>query len=217
MVFDDLFAPPVAVGHMRPATAQADALLPCELDCVRGAVVERRREFAAGRQLARRLMGGFGINAGPLLPGADRAPRWPAGVVGTITHTRRFVLVAVARSEDVLSLGCDIEDDQELPREIVPMILAPAEQARLQDSGPSVTNEARLIFSAKEAVYKAQYPLTRCFLDFHDLLLEIDAVGQRFAATLQRDAGRFAAGTRFDGVFRRRQGSIATAVVLHHP
>ena len=103
-----LFADDVLVDEIDPREVSPDVLLPAEAAQVATAVAKRRREFAAGRYLARKLLSRLDLPQDtPLLNGEDRAPVWPEGVAGTISHTRHRAAVAVARSPAVLSLGCD--------------------------------------------------------------------------------------------------------------
>jgi len=94
--------------------AGPDDLLPEERALVERAVDSRRREFATGRVLARRLLGGLGLDPGPLLRDADRVPRWPSGALGCIAHTRDLCAVGVAPAGAVAGLGLDVEGDAPL-------------------------------------------------------------------------------------------------------
>jgi 4'-phosphopantetheinyl transferase EntD len=137
---------------------------------------KRRREFVAGRRCARRALADLGITDFPLLAGPDRAPLWPGAVVGSITHTEvgagGYCGVAVAHRRLVAGLGVDAEPRQPLSPELWPRVLDAEEgRAALAAAEPGVW--ARLIFSAKEAVYKAIYPLCRRFLDFPDVHIQV--------------------------------------------
>ena len=83
---------------------------------------------------------------------------------------------------DVAGVGLDVEQDEELRPELERMICTPPERAWL-DSQPSARRGqlGKLFFSAKEAFYKAQYPLTRAYLDFRDVDLHLDLPGGTFA------------------------------------
>ena len=126
-----LFGPLVRTAEMDP-NAAADALLPGEQAAIIHAVDKRRREFMAGRTCARRAMVALGEQAAPIPQGKDRAPIWPQGVVGSITHTDTRCAVAVARVADgFCSLGLDIEPATPINPELLRIICVPEERAYL--------------------------------------------------------------------------------------
>jgi 4'-phosphopantetheinyl transferase EntD len=158
-------------GHADLATLYEE-----EAALVAASVESRRREFVAGRRCARRALSQLGIQDFPLLAGTDRAPIWPGAVVGSITHTvaggEGYCAVAVAHRRLVASVGLDAEPTAPLPAELWSRVLDPQEQRDARAAAqPGVW--ARLIFSAKEAVYKALYPLCGRFLDFADVHLDL--------------------------------------------
>jgi enterobactin synthetase component D / holo-[acyl-carrier protein] synthase len=167
-----LFPPGVAAAEMREA-ADPRLLLPEEAVNLGRAVAKRAQEFAAGRLCARRALAEFGITDFPIGVAADRQPIWPDGMVGSITHTAGFCAAVVAKRRHIGSVGLDSEVVGDVKGEIWGSICAPVEIAWL-DSLPAGQRAAAvtLIFSAKEAFYKCQYPLVREFLTFHDVTVE---------------------------------------------
>ncbi|MFI6153795.1 4'-phosphopantetheinyl transferase [Kitasatospora sp. NPDC051170] len=146
-------------------------LYPEEAAQIARAVESRRREFTTARLCARRALARLGLPPVAVPPGPLGEPRWPAGVLGSITHSTNYRAAAVARSADVLALGIDVEPDLPLPEDLLESIASPAEHARLLDleqAAPSPVNWGRLLFSAKESVYKAWFPQGRRILDFFD-------------------------------------------------
>jgi 4'-phosphopantetheinyl transferase EntD len=111
------------------------------------------------------------------------------------------VAVAVARASDVAAIGIDVEPLAPLGEDLARFVLAPGD-------GPAT----RWLFSAKEAVYKALYPLTGQFLDFCDVSVRF--AGDAFTATLLCEAPPFAAGTRLAGARARDGACLATAVTI---
>jgi 4'-phosphopantetheinyl transferase EntD len=183
-------------------------LLPGEEALVARAAERRRREFAAGRRCAREALAGLGIPPGPVLAGADREPLWPAGVVGSITHCDGYQAAAVARDRDLASLGIDAEPARPLPAGVLRAVALPGEAAmlaRLAQAHPGTCWD-RLLFSAKESVFKAWYPLARRWLGFTGAEIELRPCHGEFTATftvpgplagprqLRVLGGRFAAG-----------------------
>jgi 4'-phosphopantetheinyl transferase EntD len=163
--------------------AGPDALLPEERACVARAVEKRRREFAQGRVLARRLLADLGAAGGPLLPDADRVPRWPAGIVGSISHTDDLCVVAAAREGDVLGLGVDVEPEGPLGADLEARIATPTERAWLSGRGTERARHLlRALFSVKECVYKACFPRTRERWGFQDLEVALAPEDEAFRA-----------------------------------
>lgn len=168
-------------------------LLPEEAAVVARAVSQRRTEFASARACARAALVQLGEPPVPILPGARGAPQWPAGLVGSITHCDGYRAAAVARTADVAALGVDAEPNEALPDGVYDMIALTSEQARIADlatagsaDGPSVCWD-RLLFCAKEAVYKAWFPVAGRWLDFREADITIDA------AAIDAEHGTFSA------------------------
>ena len=195
-----------------------EPLYPEELAEIRACVERRRREFAAGRLCSRRALAVLGISNFPLLPGADRAPIWPPGLVGSITHTEvgadGYCGVAIADRSHASGLGIDAEPSLPLPADLWPLILDATEhEAAISSDEPGI--QARLVFSAKEATYKALYPGTRRFLEFSDLHIDVDIREGIFLATLVGQAtSLMAEHPRLVGRLAVDQELILTAMVL---
>lgn len=201
----------VAASALSPAD---DGLFLEERAHVQAAVAKRRAEFATARILARKALAALGAPSVALVPGPDRAPVWPPGFTGSISHCTDYCAVAVARSRDVASLGLDVEDLRELDPSMHDLVLTPAERnwlraqpAALQPMLPIV------IFSAKEAYYKCQYPITRGFLDFQDVELGLAWATGTFEARVLKQ-GWPAAVARLDGRFLIAEGRVGCGVAL---
>jgi 4'-phosphopantetheinyl transferase EntD len=163
-----------------------EALFPEEEELVARAVGKRREEFTTGRECARRALARLGVAPGPIGSGPKREPLWPAGIAGSITHCRGYRAAAVARVADVAALGIDAEPNEPLPDGVLKYVAAGDETAlldRLAAEDPGVRWD-RLMFSAKESVYKAWFPLARRWLGFHDAALAIDRERGTFTARL---------------------------------
>jgi 4'-phosphopantetheinyl transferase EntD len=176
----------------------AQPLFPEEEALVARAVAKRRREFAKGRECARAAMERLGIHGVPLLSGTDREPLWPKEIAGSITHTRGFCAVAVAPSEHYDGIGIDAEPAEPLAENIVERICHDADRSSwLAVTSIDSSVIPRLVFSAKEAVYKCQFPLTRTFLGFEDVGVNLG--NGVFQGHLRVDAGPLRAGTELLG------------------
>jgi 4'-phosphopantetheinyl transferase EntD len=171
-VLPDLFPSGVVAAEMREPGDAAD-LWPAEAECVRHSVPKRVMEFAAGRACARRALRELGIEDFALLAAEDRRPIWPDSIVGSITHTTGFCAAAVAPRRLLAGIGIDSEQVDKVGRDLWNTICRP-EEASWRDALPCEQQRAAaaLVFSAKEAFYKCQYPLSGEWLDFHDLHVE---------------------------------------------
>jgi 4'-phosphopantetheinyl transferase EntD len=196
----------------------AATLFPGERAAVAKAIAKRRTEFATGRACARAALARLGEPPAPILRGPRGAPQWPSGVTGSITHCDGYRAAAVARTSDILALGLDAEPNEKLP-DGVPATIALTEErdelARLAAAEPGVCWD-RLLFCAKESVYKAWFPMTRRWLDFKSAQVTIDPLNGTFRALL------LVPGPLVDGlplsVMRGRwlaaRGLLATAIVV---
>ncbi|HSF64256.1 MAG TPA: 4'-phosphopantetheinyl transferase superfamily protein, partial [Paracoccaceae bacterium] len=158
------------------------------------------REFAAGRAAARAALAALGYPAAaiPMRPG--RAPLWPPGIAGSLTHSATACLAAVTATPALI--GLDIEPDEPLPADLIPLILTASEDRA----------QARLIFSAKESAWKAISPRVPQTPGFD--AMSVTQTATAFTATLTQTLGPLPAGTRLQGRHTRTQGHILTALTL---
>ena len=161
MSIAELFAPllPPGTAFATLPTESAPRLFPDEEAAVARAVVKRQRTFAAGRACARRALGvevAIGV-------GTHGAPQWPAGFVGSITHTDDDA--AAVASQALRAIGIDLESLAHAARvaDLIATVATP------RDVLPAHADVAALVFSAKESIYKCLYPLTGRLLDFSDV------------------------------------------------
>lgn len=199
-----LFDPPVEAAAAPPQAHLAD-LAAGERTLVAKAVESRQREFAQGRLLARSLLARLGVAGSPLLRDDDRVPRWPAGSVGSISHTQGLCGVAVARTDEVEAVGLDLELATPLRPELRARVCTPAERGWLEGLAAAEAGRyGKAFFSVKECVYKACFPRLRERWGFQDLEVELDlptggfvAVPREGGLAGQRLAGRIAARGRW--------------------
>ncbi|MGW7488396.1 4'-phosphopantetheinyl transferase family protein [Streptomyces sp. NPDC054786] len=199
--------------------APVSEMFPEEWALVSDAVPQRQKEFGTVRGCARSALAELGIAPAPLLPGPGREPQWPPGIVGAMTHCAGYRAAAVARSADVRTVGLDAEPH--LPVNdpgVVDLITLPEERAqlrRLAAAQPDICWD-RLLFSAKESVYKAWYPLTHRWLDFEEALLTLDPSNATFTARLLVP-GPVVDGTElteFSGRWLVGAGLVVTGIVV---
>jgi 4'-phosphopantetheinyl transferase EntD len=193
-------------------------LFPEEELAVGRAVEKRRREFTTARACARSALERLGFAVVAIPTGTRGEPIWPAGVVGSITHCDRYRACAVARAAELASIGIDAEPNAALPRGLLGDIARPEELprlGRLAQERPDVHWD-RLLFSAKESVYKAWFPLAKRWLGFDDATIAFDPVAGTFTARLlvsspQLDDGPLRG---FRGRWLVRDGIIATGIAV---
>ena len=154
-----------------------DKLLPNEQPAIARAVEKRVREFATGRHLARHALGILGLPQAAIPSGQSREPLWPTGCIGSITHTEELAIAAVAADSALRSVGIDLEVADRVTPELHPRLLTPRECGLLPDADPSMPG---LLFSAKEAGYKAVNPLVGQFIGFQEAEVDVDWAGRCF-------------------------------------
>lgn len=193
-------------------------LFPEEEAVIAKAVTKRRVEFTTARACARVALGKLGLPPVPILPGSHGAPVWPAGVVGSITHCAGYRACGVARVDDIVTIGLDAETHDKLPDGVLDLIALEIEQERLVQLAEAVPGVCwdRMLFSAKESVYKAWFPLARRWLGFKEASIDIDAVNRSFTARLLVDGPVVNAAvlTGFEGRWVVSDGLIVTAIAV---
>jgi 4'-phosphopantetheinyl transferase EntD len=223
-----LFPDDVAVVEMFGDPDHVD-LYPAEAEAVARSTENRRREYGTVRLCARSalsLLGVPGVAIPPMKgvgpPWATRAPRWPPGIVGSMTHCDGFRAAAVARHETVASVGVDAEPNLPLPAGVLDYVTNRKERSALAELAADRPETAwdRVLFSAKESIFKAWFPLTGRWLDFTDCAMTIDPHSGTFVGELLLE-GPVVDGhriSRFAGQWRTvttsGSGFLATAVHL---
>lgn len=161
-------------------------LLPEEAAAVSRAVGRRRQEYTSVRYCARLALAELGLPPSAIPTGAHREPLWPRGIVGSLTHCDGYRAAALAHAVDVTSVGIDAELHDSLPSEALGLVTSAGERdhlATLTERRPDVHWD-HVLFSAKESVFKAWWPLTGRWLGFEDASLRFDPVAGTFAAHL---------------------------------
>ena len=191
--------------------------LPRELDQVSAA---RRAAFVAGRACARSALHRIAPTRvpEPIPIGADRAPVWPEGFIGAISHTDGFACAAVARTADASGVGLDSE-------RIVPSEMTDAMQAQIATIGEIDALRARvnlddrvlltIIFSAKESLFKCLYPRVGRLFGFHAAaIVDISTGEASFRAELREPLGDWSRGAALEGRYLVGDGLVHTALTL---
>lgn len=188
--------------------------LPAEEPLIARSVPKRRNEFVTVRYCARLALQRLGEQPVPILKGEKGEPCWPDGVVGSLTHTAGFRGAVVARSADVRSVGIDAEPHDALPDRVLESVSLPAERRRLATL-PGGLHWDRILFCAKEATYKAWFPLTRRWLGFEDAEITFDPDGTfRTRILIDPTALSGPALTVLPGRWSVRDGLVLAGIVL---
>jgi len=170
----------------------------------------RLREFTAGRAVARQALAELGLPSAVIPRGGNRAPDWPTGYVGSITHAAGVVAAVVAPAALLAGIGLDIEPADPLEAALVARVCRPGELGPPQDVLAGALR-ARLHFSAKESVYKCVAPRTGIFLEFEDLAIRADDATGRFVAEGHGPGLAALAGAPLFGAFVASAGCWVTA------
>jgi 4'-phosphopantetheinyl transferase EntD len=210
--------PPIASAELYDDPADL-APLPEEEPLIARSVAKRRNEFITVRYCAREALGELGLPPVPILKGDKGEPCWPDGVVGSLTHCTGFRGAVVGRVTDVRSVGIDAEPHDVLPKGVLDAISLPVERNQLA-ALPGGAHWDRILFCAKEATYKAWFPLTHRWLGFEDAHITFAVDGSGSAGTFESrilidPAAEFGPPlTTLSGRWSLDQGLVLTAIVL---
>ena len=163
------------------------APMPEEEPLIARSVAKRRNEFITVRYCARLALGELGFPPVPILKGDKGEPCWPDGVVGSLTHCAGYRGAVVGRGVVVRSVGVDAEPHDVLPDGVLDAISLQAERREIEALAalPAVVHWDRILFCAKEATYKAWFPLTKRWLGFEDAHITFDIDGSGSAGSFE--------------------------------
>lgn len=212
----DLLPPGVAVVGGSPSAASG-RLFPAEARLVERAVARRQREFRAGRLFARAALGQLGVPPQPILA-EGRRPLWPAGTLGSITHTEGRCAAAVARLGVFVGIGLDVECSDAVTPDLHRHVLTAGERDWLRSMPAEDRNRwATLTFSAKEAFYKSLAELDVGFVGFDEVRITHQANGAIQVLALSAELKRVLAGLAVRGRAIAEERWLWTAVTLSRP
>jgi 4'-phosphopantetheinyl transferase EntD len=167
---DAMTVPGILVEHRIIADGDESALLPEEIGAFAGSVTKVRRASGAARLVARQLLPRLGCAPRAIPKSTAGMPLFPDGIVGSLAHDSKMAVAAAAAKSQFLSVGVDIEPAEPLEPGLLEIIATARERERASYD----PFRGRLLFSIKEAIYKAVYPLDGVFLDHHDVEVNVD-------------------------------------------
>lgn len=170
-----------------PTTISPKLLLPEERVYIKNSIIKRKREFAAGRLLARHLLNNLGFPDRPLMMDDEHVPVWPTGIKGSISHCDDLCMVALFDSfnSKTKNIGIDVEKNKPIERDIWNLISTEEEIERISRNKHLEGQVIQFLFSAKEAVYKCLFPITRKPLEFRDVRILMDNQNKNFSVEIR--------------------------------
>lgn len=180
-------------------------------------VPKRRSEFLAGRFCALEAIRALEPSyiGGTLPVGRHRAPIWPTGLCGSITHADGVAMAAASRLTDAIGIGIDTAPviDPPVAREIASHIARPHELKALEHTlGLADHVIVTLVFAAKEAVFKCLFSTVGHYFGHHEVEI-VDASERAFWARLDL-APALPAGTVLEGYIEIAPQRVNAGIVL---
>ena len=179
---------------------------------------KRRAEFSLGRYCAHRALSKFELESVPILRTAEtREPYWPASVRGSITHSEGFAAAAVGMTKDVSGIGIDLESlSRVVDFNIRRHVCVEKEREFMESLTAEQANRyLRIIFSAKESIFKCFFPISQTYLSFQDAAIIIDEKKFEFSFVLSKAcSGITSAGFQHSGRFSIKDDLLLTSVYI---
>ncbi|MCW8090248.1 4'-phosphopantetheinyl transferase family protein [Alteromonas sp. ASW11-130] len=183
---------------------------------ISNAVKKRKSEFLAGRYLAKLALQSLGSDDTFVCVGKNRAPIWPKGFIGSISHTDDTAICAMAKRNEVSRLGLDIETvlPQSVAKEIIKSVLITSEFALAGSVTEPDTQMTTLIFSAKESLFKALYSEVGYYFGFENAEVKVvnTRTGKFVIELTSQLTPSLPGGTRFEGLFEILGNKVLTVI-----
>ncbi|MFZ7090928.1 4'-phosphopantetheinyl transferase family protein [Primorskyibacter sp. 2E233] len=177
--------PPGLFWSAGQAEVDPAALFPDEAQAIARAIPKRQADFTGGRKAARAALAEMSLDPVPIPVAPTRAPVFPDGVVGSISHDCGLCIALVGYSDLWQSVGIDIAPDLPLEADLIAEICRPEERTGVDPK--NLPRHARRLFSVKEAVYKAQFMQTGVIFGFQGLCVSYPKNVARFATIAETD------------------------------
>jgi len=198
----------VLAGH--PIARQPPQIHMQEWQLVAAAGEKRQREFACGRLLAHRLLEQLGASTEVIDRDEKGCPQWPPDIVGSISHTDRYCVAVAASQTDCRAIGIDLEKIERMQRSLWPKLFTAQETGHLREYTDDFAQarHAAILFSAKEALYKCDYPLNRRWVDFDDVSVTVSQGSGRLSIRSMDDRKNL----NYEGCFAATRTHVACVV-----
>lgn len=185
------------------------------------AVPKRKAEYLAGRYLSQQALKRMGFGHTQVKSGRFREPLWPEGAVGSISHCKNFAVCAIALSQHYNGIGIDVEEVvSSKTRNAIESQVISAKEAAIMAEWPLEPGVAfTLVFSLKEAFFKAAFPLVQRYFDFEAITIS-ELISEHKEPAIEFEVidelhPRFPPGTLMRGFFRfPEEGKVMTLVTI---
>lgn len=179
---------------------------------------KRKAEFSLGRSCAHQALSKFKLESVPILRNPKtREPVWPESIRGSITHSGNFAAVAVGLSKDISGVGIDLEDlSRRINFNISKHVCVKEELEWLKQFNLEQANRnLRIIFSAKESIFKCFFPLSKTYLSFKDASIKINENNSDFSFTLSKECSDiFKMGFKQKGSYSIKNNFLLTSIYI---
>lgn len=146
-----------------------------EYSSINNSVDKRKNEYIAGRILTKKALNQLHFDHYDLLPGKDRQPLWPPGITGSISHNNSYVCTAVSLLKYYEGIGIDVEEDEHIDASQHNIIFTKNELVWIESlNNVNQENIYKIIFSAKESLYKCIFPIVKKYIDFKQVEMQVD-------------------------------------------
>ena len=175
----------------------------------------RERQFVWGRLAAQQCLRELGFEGSPVKKGEHREPLWPEGIVGSISHTNTRGGAACAHLRDFRTLGYDLQEVREISSNVLLRIASEGERCWIEEREEDAKFRANLLFSVKESIYKALFPLCRKYIGFAEAeVLSVSADGEIVVAISSALARECSTGERLSLRYSFGDGTISTLLTI---
>ncbi|MCM0148985.1 4'-phosphopantetheinyl transferase superfamily protein [Photobacterium galatheae] len=185
-------------------------------DTIKRSVVKRQAEFLAGRIVARDALHAIHHDDCQIPIGEHRAPVWPEGIIGAISHTGSAAIAIVKKQQENAQVGLDMEViiPEEQCDQLQAMLINEEERQLLKQQDLPWSTLVTLVFSAKESLFKAIYPEVRQYLEFLDSkVISFDSEAQTLSLQMIRHVESVTFRPRYDVQYRILDNNVVTLLI----
>lgn len=170
----------------------------------------RKEDYVAGRFCAFKASSLIGFSLTKLPTHSDRTPIWPQNLCGSISHSKKLAVSCVSSTDHYFSLGIDAEELLDDHIDISEQIANPHELELVQNK-----LGLTILFSAKEALYKAIYPIVKSFVDFKEVELTAIDFDEKTFQIFSRSENLLKLGLeQFQGSFQLIDNTVVTLITI---